>query len=156
MICPFDQYGEGRHIYTFTNRCRENPDLEMQDGTMKIILNAAGTMDDVNSELREFLDYVAGKMSDNEYVQRVDKAVKQAKRNSEWRREYMTLMMRDLENKEEGRAEGRLAGKEEGLREAVENALDAGIAPEEVARILKQPIEFVKDIAADKGLLQTI
>lgn len=56
MICPFDQYGEGRHVYTFTNRCKEDPDLEMGDGTTKIVLNVAGTMDDVSGGLKSFLD----------------------------------------------------------------------------------------------------
>ena len=35
MICPFDYYGEGRHMYTITNRCKQNHDLEMGDGTTK-------------------------------------------------------------------------------------------------------------------------
>ena len=66
MICPFDQYGKGRHIYTFTNRCKEDHDLEMGDGTTKIVLNAVGTMDDVSGGLKAFLDYVAGTPVDDE------------------------------------------------------------------------------------------
>lgn len=57
MICPFDQYGLGLHKYTFTNRCRENPEVEMGDGSTKIVLNAVGTADDVSGSLKAFLDY---------------------------------------------------------------------------------------------------
>ena len=85
MICPFDPYGKGRHIYTFTNRCKEDHNLEMGDGTTKIVLNAVGTMDDVSEGLEAFLDYVAGKPVDDEYVKRLDEAVHKARANKEWR-----------------------------------------------------------------------
>ena len=109
MICPFDFYKKGRHIYTFTNMCKEDTSIELGDGTAKIFLNAAGTMNDIDNrpKLKAFLDYVAGTVSNDEYVQKVDKAVKIAKVNKEWRREYMTLRMRDMENQEIGREEGR-------------------------------------------------
>ncbi len=68
MICPFDQYETGRHIYTFTNKCTEVPGLEMGDGTTKIVLNAAGTLDDVGDNLKAFLDYVAVKSVNDEYT----------------------------------------------------------------------------------------
>lgn len=102
MICPFDQYELGLHRYTFTNRCHEADGLEMGDGTTKIVLSAVGTADDVDPNLRAFLDYVAGKSVDDEYVKKLDAAVAKAKANKEWRKEYMTLMMRDLENQEIG------------------------------------------------------
>ncbi len=111
MICPFDQYEKGRHIYTFTNKCTEEPRLEMDDGTTKIVLNASGTLDDVSDELKAFLDYVAGKTVDDEYVKRLDEAVIRARANKKWRKEYMTLMMRDLENQELGREKGREEGR---------------------------------------------
>ncbi|MBQ8913370.1 MAG: Rpn family recombination-promoting nuclease/putative transposase [Lachnospiraceae bacterium] len=69
-ICPFDYYEKGLHKYTFTNRCHEVDNLEMSDGTTKIVLNAVGTADDVHGSLKEFLDYVAGKQSDDEYVKK--------------------------------------------------------------------------------------
>ena len=81
MICPFDYYGEGRHMYTFTNICKQNPELEMGDGTTKIVLNAVGTMDDVNGKLKAFLDYVAGKSVNDEYVSKLDAAVRKARAN---------------------------------------------------------------------------
>ena len=68
-------------------------------------------MDDVNEELRAFLDYVAGKKPKDSYVEKLEDAVKEAKKNREWRHEYMTLLMRDQENVELGekRGEERLA-----------------------------------------------
>ena len=60
----------------------------------------------MGKELRAFLDYVAGKNSEDDYVKRLEAAVKEAKKNREWRHEYMTLLMRDQENIEKGRIMG--------------------------------------------------
>jgi hypothetical protein len=85
----------------------EEPKLELGDGTGKIFLNAKGTQKDVSENLKAFLDYVAGKKSENDFVKRLEEEVRQARKNREWRHEYMTLRIRDLENLEEGRAEGK-------------------------------------------------
>ncbi len=102
FICPFDAFGKGRHIYTFENICKEDGSISMGDEAVKIFLNAKGTMDDVSKELKAFLDYVAGKKPVDSYVEKLEEAVKEAKRNREWRHEYMTLLMRDQENQEIG------------------------------------------------------
>ena len=91
FICPFDLYGMGLHKYTFEGRCKEAPDLKIGDGATRIFLNAKGTRNDVSSSLRAFLDYVAGKISDDPFVQEVEQAVAEARKNREWRHEYMTL-----------------------------------------------------------------
>ncbi len=102
FICPFDLYGKGRHIYTFENLCKEDNRISMGDEAVKIFLNTDGTMDDVSGELKAFLDYVAGQKPEDSYVEKLDKAVQEAKKNREWRHEYMTLLMRDQENVEKG------------------------------------------------------
>ncbi len=38
FICTFDLFGRGRHIYHFENRCREEPEIKLKDGTEKILL----------------------------------------------------------------------------------------------------------------------
>ncbi len=109
FICPFDLYDKGRHIYTFENICKEDNSVSMGDEAVKIFLNTEGTLDDVSKELMAFLDYVAGRKPDDtedSYVKKLEEAVKEAKRNREWRHEYMTLLMRDQENVEKGREQG--------------------------------------------------
>ena len=58
FICTFDPFGLGRHIYTFENRCSEDTTLTLNDGTVKIILNTKGTLDDVSPEMKRLLDYM--------------------------------------------------------------------------------------------------
>ena len=106
FICSFDIFNKGRHIYTFENTCKEDNSVFLEDGAVKIFLNADGKQDDVSKELKAFLDYVAGKESEDNFVQRLAEAVKEAKKNREWRHEYMTLLMRDQENMEKGQSVG--------------------------------------------------
>ncbi len=112
FICLSDVFGGGRHKYTFVNTCSEDQNIRMGDGTTKIFLNASGELDDVSEELKAFLDYAAGKPSEDVFVQKLEEAVREAKKNRKWRHEYMTLLMRDQENIEKGREEGITYGEE--------------------------------------------
>ena len=46
-----------------------------------------------------------------EYIEKLEDAVKKAKANKLWRKEYMTLEMRDLENQEFGKKIGEKIGE---------------------------------------------
>lgn len=142
FICPFDQFGLGRHIYTFENICKEDKNLFLKDGTTKIFLNAKGTMDDVSPELKAFLDYVAGKRSNDLFVDELEKAVKTARKNREWRHEYMTLLMRDQENMEIGREEGRAEG-------IITIGLDVGLSEEELLVKLQNKLDISYETAQE-------
>ena len=61
----------------------------MGDKTVKIFLNSKGKANDVNKDLLAFLNYVAGKKSDNPLVEALDNGVQKVKRNKEWRSNYM-------------------------------------------------------------------
>ena len=140
FICTFDPFGLGRHLYTFQNVCREEPGLCLEDGTTKIFLNAAGSKDDVSDDLKDFLDYVSGKdVHGNLFIDKLDVAVQRAREDNEWRREYMTLYMRDRENIEKGRAEGR----EEVICELY---LNGELSAEKAAERLKLTLEEFKQL----------
>ena len=111
FICPFDAFGKGRPGYTFEHICKEDGSISMGDEAVKIFLNAKGTMDDVSKELKAFLDYIAGKKPVDSYVEKLEEAVKEAKKNREWRHEYMTLLMRDQENQKIGEKRGEKNGE---------------------------------------------
>ena len=64
------------------------------------------------------MDYVAGERPADSYIEQLDAAVKRAKQNRKWKREYMTLYMRDLENIE--------IGKEQGIKIFIETCKDLG------------------------------
>lgn len=138
FICTFDLFGKGRHRYTFENRCKEEPELVLGDESHKVFLNAAGTMEDVSGELKAFLDYVTGKKSNNTFVKKLDEAVEKAKRNEEWRREYMTLLMRDQENIEKGR--------EEGSAELILNMRRNNVPIKTISELTGKSVEWIEKI----------
>lgn len=99
FICDYDEFGKGRHIYTFENMCLEEPGLRLGDDTVKIILNTKGTMDDVGEDVKELLHYIAGQEPKSELTRSLDAEVSRVKSSRKWRRKFMTLLMRDNENK---------------------------------------------------------
>ena len=120
-------FDKGRHLYTFQNICKEDHKILLKDEATKIFLNAHGYMDDVSKELKAFLDYVAGKSTEDTFVKKLELAVKEAKRNREWRYEYMTLLMRDQENIEQGIRQGIEQGIKQGIKQGMERGIKQGI-----------------------------
>ena len=151
FICTFDLFGEGRHIYTFENRCIQNTNLTLGDETIKIILNTKGTMNDVNPEMKQLLEYIDGREASNEFTRELETAVKTAKNNDRWRVEYMTLEMRYRELLEQGHEEGLEQGLEEGLEQGLAQGLEQGL--EQTATRMLQSGELpVEKIAFYSGL----
>lgn len=112
FICTFDYYGEGRHIYTFENRCRENLTLAFGDETIKIILNTKGTQKDVSQELLNFLAYIENGKTTDDYTQELENEVNRVRSNEQRRLDYMTLYLKQqeiyMDGKEEGIAEEKI------------------------------------------------
>ncbi len=130
FICTFDLFGEGRHIYTFENRCIQNLNLVLGDETTKIILNTKGTMNDVSPEMKRLLDYIDGKTATDMFTKELDTAVRDVRNNEKWRVEYMTLEMRYKELLEQGidigRSEGIDIGRSEGIDIGRSEGIDIG------------------------------
>lgn len=108
FICLSDLFGKNRYMYTFENVCKEDSEVILNDGAKKVFLNADGKNGTVSEELKVFLDYVAGRPSEDIFVKKLKRAVEKAKKNREWRHEYMTLLMRDRENRKIGKEIGKV------------------------------------------------
>ena len=123
FITPFDPFNEhGYYKYTFRNTCQEDKELVLDDGVTKVLLNAAGHKGDIKSELKEFLQLVAGNVDSTHYAEgsfadRVQRQVHIARRNARWRKEYMDWEMTLRNEREKGREEGREEGLKEGREE---------------------------------------
>ena len=102
FICTHDPFGDGRYIYTFENRCLENPDIAFGDDATKIILNTEGKIGDISDDLKATLRYIAGDGPQTEYTKGLDEEVVDVRKSEKWRREFMTLLMRDKENRKLG------------------------------------------------------
>ena len=110
FICPFDPIGDNMmvNIYKFLNTVTGR---DHNDGRTHIYINCAGKDSELYPELKPFADYVMGKMSDDPFVQEVDRRVKMARQNPQWRLEFMTLYEKIRFEKEISRKEGWDEGK---------------------------------------------
>ena len=146
FIClenPYEDYG--LHKYSFRPICMEAEELELDDGTNRIILSAKGDKDDISSELKALLDYIAGNAPESDFTKRVDDQVKRYRENKERRAVYMTLLERDEMMREEGREEGRAEGLREGLKKAEAEAKRADAAEERVRQLEEMLSQYKKN-----------
>ena len=122
FICMEDIFYKGRHIYTFENRCREDTELMLGDGTVKIFLNPCSEMDDVTPELKNFLRYLAEGTATDAYTRKLVKAVETAKKDPKLMVEYMSYYADQADRRverEESRAEGLAEGMKKGRKEGL-------------------------------------
>jgi len=101
--CKNRLFWKGYYRYSFENLCRENTDIMLGDQAYKIFFNTSGTTGSISKEAKAFPRYVGGIPSEDTFVKKLQDKVEDVRKNEDWRREYMTLLMRDQENREAGR-----------------------------------------------------
>ena len=149
FINTFDLFGKGFPKYTFENICQESSDLHLDDGTVKVFINAKSTIPGMSPELQGFLRYLCGENPDTPLTDRIQNEVVKSRNNVRWERIYMLLEEkykaffaegraegRELgleEGRAEGREEGRAEGREEGRIDTILEMFESGYLPVEVA-----------------------
>lgn len=148
FICTFDPFGEGRHIYSFENRCIQDTQLTLGDDTVKIILNTKGTRDDIRPELKRLLDYIDGKGVSDNLTRDLEEAVRNVRQDEEGRLAYMTLQQEYRERYQEGKEEGIGIGRQEGIGIGKIELLymDFHMMAPEIAQKLSLSEEYVKSV----------
>ena len=114
FVCTFDLFGKGLHMYTFENRCVQDLELPLGDGTIKIILNTKGIKDDVSQEMKRLLNFIDGQEPEDDFTRELAEAVQSVRDNEKWRLDYMTLQMSYQEKFEQGVEQGIEQGIEQG------------------------------------------
>jgi len=150
FICTFDFFNQGRYVYTFENICKEDNKLILGDETIKMFLNTKGTLNDVNSDIKEFLQYIEtttaefAASANNSLIKDIQKKVEAVKDSKEMEVEYMTLFQRDRENRELGREEGREEGYESSTK--ILKLYNKGIDKKEISSELNLDLALVEKI----------
>ena len=159
FICLFDLFGEDRYVYTFENRCLESAYLGLNDQTQKIFINTKGKKGPIQDNLKALLQYIdTGTVSDP-YTQNLEEAVKLAKSNQKWRRDYMTFSLKLKEEFSQGRKEGFREGREEGLRAGHAEGRQEGIKEgrqEGRQEGLKEGLKEGREKGIQEGILRTL
>lgn len=131
FICTFDPFGKGLPVYTTKTVFDEDNVLNYNDKTNKVFYNlSALELKQKDSKLGIFLNYMSTSLANDEYTSKIEEAVKKAKYNLNWRKEYMTVGMWIDEEREKACAEGYATGMAAGMTAGLEQGLQQGIERE--------------------------
>ena len=137
FICTFDLYKEGRYVYTFRSRCLENLELELNNDVTVKLVNAKGRRGEVNTLLKNFLQYVMTNEPVDEFTEDVARQIVAVKNDPIARRDYMVLATRLKDAKKEGFEAGQAQGHADGLAE--------GLAEGQAKKSKETALEMLKD-----------
>ena len=112
------------------------------------------TADDVSEDMKALLNYIDGQLPSNDYTNELDAAVKSARYNKNWGREYMTLEMHYQEKYEQGEAVGYKRGIEKGaLQNAEQTAiamlLEGELSLDKISKYTKLSIEKLNELQTE-------
>lgn len=138
FICDFDPFGKKKYCYTFEPRCREAPEVCLDDGSYTIFLSTRGkNRKEVPEGLVKFLKYVRAGLKESTgdfgdgFVERLQDAVRNVKKSREMEGRYM--LFQELLNDE--RAEGKAEGKADAVLELL---AELGEVPSELGRRIRK------------------
>ena len=152
FICTFNPFDRDLPRYTFQYTCDEDPELKLQDGSLRIFLNATATeLSDLDQKLQAFYHYLQKGVVESELAQIISESITTLKNNSLERRHYMTWAVKMADARYDGYDEGYEEGISIGLErgayqnklETARSMLDYGDAPEKVALCTGLPMEIV-------------
>lgn len=144
FICLNDIFGKGLPLYSFENVCIENKDIKLNDRAYKLFFNAS-MCDKLKSEDEKlFFKYLRGEEADDEFTRTLNEKVALAKKNSFWRKQYMTWEQTIKEERKEAYKE---AYEEASLKTCITNAKKLlslnKLSAEEIAQCCNLSLEQV-------------
>ena len=140
FICMFDVFGYGYQMYDFENVCKRNSEIKLNDGTHKIFLCAEGNDNEIDEDVKNFLDYVAGRGIKSNFIQEMDDTVQRVKNSNEGRLAFMIYELALMEREERGEERGRKIGREQSLIENLRSIMETlQVTAEKAMEILKVP-----------------
>ena len=126
FFCPFDYLNRGLPIYTFKTICSEDTAITLPNGVTQVLINSAAAHKAAEPELKSFLNYMNGIVSDSPLIRKIDEYIKTLKENEERRKTYMLLQAFEMDARhygiqqgiQQGMQQGRSLGLAEGSRQA--------------------------------------
>ena len=146
FICTFDPFKKGLSKYTFRERCDEDLEIALEDGTQKIFYNCTYKGDDLSDELRRFYDYVESGNASNDLTRKIEEVVSRGRKNALWRTQYMKEWVIIQDARDEGIEQGIEQGGDIRDAERIEDMLRRGKTVEEIVDFCNYPYELVKKI----------
>ena len=146
FICKKDPFNDennkpfGMPCYTFQNICKENPAVNLNDKSIKVIYNSSAYEQEKDERIKKFLKFVCtNEPGEDDFNKRLSATVEKIKENEKFRSDYAAMNLHDRDITRMAKREG----IEEGARnKAIENAKN----------FLKMKLLTVEQIAQGTGL----
>jgi methionyl-tRNA synthetase len=120
FVCQFDPFNADLPCYTFKNLCLENKNIELSDGTTKVIFNSSAYEKENNLEISAFLKYIKTKVPTSNFTDRLHRLVEEHKLNNKFKNEYLAMNLHDRDITRKAFAEGEALGIEKGISQGAE------------------------------------
>ena len=150
FICLDDPFTKSLVKYSFEERCLEDGTLALNDGTKKIFVNAKGTVGEVSEELKNFLDFIAGKSAEDEFTKKLKEMVEMVKQDAQTRMDYLLAKDRERQLKEQWYA----AGKDTGIIGTAKTLKRLNYSPSEIVNQLVATYH-IDEASAEKYLKES-
>ena len=164
FLCLFDIFEKGLPAYYFENICLQDKKLKLNDRSYKVFFNAENCDKLKSEEEKSFFKFLSGEKADSSFTKKIETRLLKAKKNMQWRHQYMTWQQTIDEEKEIAREEGLAEGLAEGLEQGIaqkaistaRNLLQMDIlTSEQISKATELPLseidELKKELAAITG-----
>jgi predicted transposase/invertase (TIGR01784 family) len=155
FICKRDPFKDenknhyGLPCYTFKNICEENPLVNLNDKSLKVIYNASAYDEERDEKVRAFLHFIhTNEPGEDDFTNRLSSLVEQIKDNEKFRRDYAAMNLHDRDITRAAKREGLLQGLVQGFtQKAIEAAITLvrkyNVSPESAAKDMNAPLDKV-------------
>ena len=148
FICRHDPFGVDLPQYTFTNTCKENQSVELNDKAVKVIYNVKAYEKTDDEELKAFLRFVCNNTSGDGFTDKLKSITERIKQNELLKTEYLAVNLHDFDIRREAKKEGLEEGARTKAIEAARNALSLGLTHQQASQISGLSEDEIKKIAA--------
>ncbi len=162
FICKQDPFKNesdkyyGLPCYTFRNICKENPSVNLNDKSFKVIYNASAYEKENDEKIKRFLRYIhTNEPGEDDFNKLISNQVAKIKENEKFRSDYAVMNLHEQDIIRVARREALAEGVSQGTQQkAIEDALmlikDYNETPEIAAKKMNISLELVLESLKNK------
>jgi len=149
FICISDIFEKGLPRYCFENLCLEDNSIKLNDRAYKYFFIASNCDKILDDKQKAFMELVIGRKPSDKFTERLAQLTAEAKKNTQWRKQYMDWERQRTYDYEDGKE----AGLKQKAEEDAENMLRKKYPESDISEItglsLEQIIELKKQILVE-------
>ena len=148
FICISDLFEKGLPCYRFENLCLENNSIKLNDRSYKYFFIASNCDKILNEKQKAFMELVIGRKPKDKFCERLARLTEEAKKNTQWRKQYMEWERQRTYDYESGKEAGIAEGVQQKAKEDARSFYANGASIELIAKSLHMTEEQVREIVS--------